>query len=438
MFQNNILSNIRRFLPAPALSFKLALLFSILLLVTSCEESSFVGLEVQPQADRFRVKSYVDEVIGSSVWKRDSIMAIDHPRSLLGVNDDPLFGRLNASFLTQVGILANVDFGDERVADSLVLYLVYTSSYGGEQGPQEVSVYEITEDIDHEENYFSNLDPWTVADQSDVLATRTINPAEGDTLISIPITSQRLIEKLLFAPDTVTQSLGNFITYFKGIYVTANLEGENASIYSVNLNHPHSKLSLYYRNDTPDTSFRYDFIINEGANRINLFEQDYSAAVFNDIIGIPESDDSLYYVQGASGVMARLDFNYLHTWRDSMPVSINSARLYMPVDLTVSDTDKYPLPGRIALFERDSEGELIGVIDISLGDEYFGGTFNTERGYYSVNITNWVQAFVRGKKTSPSLYVSLREPATTPNRIVFRNGNHSLGGTRLEITYTKH
>ena len=406
-------------------------------MVTSCEDTSFVGLEVQPPGDRFIVESYRDEIINTSVWKRDSVFAMGHPRSLLGVMDDPLFGRLSASFFTQIGVIDAADFGSDRVVDSLILYLFYTGTYGGENGPQEITVREITENIDYQANYFSNFDAAELIFEPDVLAVHTINPAEGDTLIAIPITSTRFQDKLLFAPDTATQSLGDFLNYFKGVYVKADLPGGDGAIFSVNLNHPDSKLSLFYRNDSPDTSFRYDFIINQGANRVNLFEQDYSTAVFYDDISQIATDDSVYYVQGAAGVMGRLDFDFLHTWRDSMPVSINMARLYLPVDETAID-EKYPLPARIALFEKDEDGRLFGVIDLSLGDQYFDGTYNAEEGYYSMNITNWVQAFVREKKTDKSLYVSVRESGTTASRAVLRNSKHSLGGTRLEITYTKH
>ncbi len=442
MCRSDFLERGRRTIVAAHFSTFLLLFFSFLIMVTSCEEPSFIGLEVQPPGDRFIVESYRDEMISTSVWKRDSVFAMGHPRSLLGVMDDPLFGRLSASFLTEIGIFDAVDFGSDRVADSLVLYLVYTGTYGAESGPQEITVFEITEDIDYQTEYFSNFDPAELIYEPDVLAVHTINPAEGDTLIAIPITSTRFQDKLLFAPDTVTQSIVNFLSYFKGVYVKADLVDGDGAIFSVNLNHPDSKLSLFYRNDTPDTTFRYDFVINQGAIRVNLFEHDHSTAVFHDDISQTATDDSVYYVQGAAGVMGRLDFDFLDTWRDSMrvrprPVSINRARLYLPVDESGID-EKYPLPDRLSLFEKDEDGRLFGVIDLSFGDQYFGGAYNAEEGYYSMNITSWVQAFMSEKKTDKSLYVSVRESGSTANRVVLRNSKHSLGGARLEITYTKN
>lgn len=438
MFQSNIYARLRRSLPVAPFSTFFSLLLTVILFLSSCEESSFIGLEVQPQSDRFRIMTYQDEMISTSVVTSDSIISVGQPRSLLGVHDDPLFGRLTASFLTQVGIVDMVDFGDEPVADSMILYLVYTGVHGEATGPQEITVYEITEGIDFETNYHSNIDPEHFVPEADVLARHTFSPQEGDTLIRIPVTSTRFHEKLVNAPDSATQSLGQFISYFKGLYVKAEqLEG-NGSIYSINLNNIHSKLSLFYRNADPDTSFRYDYIINEGANRINLFSHDYTEAAFNKESGHTGDEDTVYYLQGAAGVIARLDFDYLHTWRDSMPVSINSAQIYLPVEETTTHDGKYPVPARISLLQKDVNGNLLGVIDLGLGDNYFGGAYNSEQGYYSANITNWVQSAVRDNNVENSLYVSVRQSAITPNRAVLRGSNHPSGGPRLEIKYTRH
>ena len=439
MHLNNIFSCCRRYLLIRPFSNFLLLTFSLLLLVVSCEESSFIGLEVQPSADRFTVKSYRDNMIGSSVLERDSILAVDHAESLLGVHHDPVFGRVKASFLTQAGIFELVNFGEQPVFDSLILYLHVKGYYGIGTDPQEITVYEITETIDPDSAYYSNLDPGSMIDAQDKLAIHTVRMSEGDTLIRIPITSARFQDKLLYAPATATQSLEDFLAYFKGLYVTAELPAGEGSVFNIDLNSVSSKMSLYYRrSDTLDTSTRYDYIININANRINLFDRDYTSAVFYDIIGETGTGDSFTYVQGASGVLTRLDFNNIKTWRDSIPVSINLAQLYLPVDETDVDYQKYPAPRRLVLFERDEEGRYFGVIDLTIGDNYFGGSFNSEGGYYSMNITNWVQAILNGRRDNTSLYISARESGVTPHRAVLRTGSHSSGGPRIEITYTKH
>ncbi len=435
---NHSVSGLINFFENRSFSTLVLLLSSLFFTFTSCDDSSFVGLEVQPPGDRFVVSSYSDEIISTSVWETDSVFALNQSLSLLGAMDDPLFGRLYASFITQIGVFDAVNLGSDRVADSLILYLYYSGTYGGNYGPQEITVHEITEYIDEQVSYFSNFDVDAIIYESDVLAVHTIDPSEGDTLIAIPITSTRLQEKLLFAPDTATRSMWDFVNYFQGVYVKADAVDSGGSIFNIDLNHPGSKLSLYYRNDTPDTSFRYDFVINQSLNRVNLFEQDYTTAVFYDDISRTATDDSVFYIQGASGVMGRLDFDFLPAWRDSMPVSINMARLYLPVDQTAVD-EKHPLPARIFLLERDTDdGRLLRIADLLLGDQYFGGSYNSETGYYSLNITNWVQSFVRGNSKDNSLYVGVREPAMTAGRAVFRNSKHSLGGARLEMTYTKH
>ncbi len=409
----------------------------------SCEESSFVGLEVQPPSDRFNLRTIEDSDISTSVWKRDSILAIDHPRSLLGVLNDPVFGRMNASFITQIGVWDQIDFGDLPVFDSLVLYLVVTGSYGRGTEEQEITVWELSEDIDYTASYYSNFDPLPVVYNDEPLARHKIGVPAGDTLISFHLTNQRVQDKLLFAPDSSVLSLSAFLRYFKGLYVDVALDDENArgSVYTINLNHTGSKLSLFYRNentpDTVETNFRYDFIINEGANRINILSQDYENAVFSDRIGVTDTGDSLYYIQGGGGMISRLEFDNLYAWRDSMPVSITSATIYIPVKED-SYNEYFSLPGRVALFEMSEEGMLAGVPDFGLGDAYFGGNFDEEKGAFVMKVTNWFQNYVKGNRERDYLYLSVREGGTNPQRAVLTNSLHSAGGPWLEIKYTRH
>lgn len=422
------------------ISFVLPLLLSIsLAFFISCEDPSFVGLEIQPEADRFKVRQYEDAAVSSSVQRRDSLIAVRHARSLLGEVDDPVFGKLKASFLTQVGVAGAVDFGVDAVVDSLVLYLNYTDHYGNLPALHNISVYEVSESMDRDSVYYSNLDPRGMIFEQEVLAEQTINSSPGDSIISVSLTNTEFQNKLINAPDTAMQSIGKFLAFMKGLYVTAGSAGETGAMFPVNLNNEYSRLSLYYRNgDFPDSSFRYDYVIQEGAHRINLFEHDYSSAVFNDESGLTVSDDSVFYLQGAAGVMSRLNFDQLHTWRDSMPVSINSARLTLSLEEEDITSDDFPPPFRLAIFEETPDGELSGIVDIILGDRFFGGNLDVETGEYTFNITNWMQDYITGEKDSSSIYIAVRDAGSFPHRAVIRGSDHPLGGPRLEITYTKH
>ncbi len=415
---------------------------STLFIVTSCEEASFIGIEIQPDSDRFKVNTYHDHDISTSVVTRDSILGVAQYYSLLGLIDDPLFGLMEASFMTQLGVYYYLDFGPDPVADSLVLYLHVTDTFIDESNPMDIMVYEISELLDHQTPYYTNIDYRDMTYEDEVLAVHTITRAIGDTLIAIPISSDALKDKLLFAPDSVNQSIGAFISYFNGLYVKTFNAAGSGNLFRIDLDHKDSQLSFFYKNsDHADSTLRYDYIINENANRINLYEHDYSRAVFHDVIGQTETEDTVFYIQGAAGVMGRLDFEHLHTWRDSIllrPVSINSARLVIPVETNDPTAGSFPLPDRLTLFERDSDGRLFRIIDLELGDQYFDGIYNATDKSYSFKITNWVQAYLRGKKDDTALYVAVRDGGILPNRAVLRNNNHPSGGLKLEIVYTKH
>jgi hypothetical protein len=439
MYQSKILLRKRSSFSKANFSLAAMLFFSSLLFITSCEEAGFVGLEIQPPSERFVLKTHHDLAIQTSIWKRDSLLAIHYSRSLVGAVDDPLFGRSRTSFMTQLGIeRLGYRFGTEPVVERLELKLRVTAVYGDQLSPPQVNIYELGETIDAAEGYHTNLDPWPMVKENGLLTTHTLDLPGTDSIITIPITSNIFRNKLLFAPDSVMLTLGQFLGYFRGLYVTTSQTGQSGAIYTFNLNHVDSELSLYYTTpDVPDSILRYDYIINEFANRVNLFEHDYSTAVFYNDLEQTGTDDPVFYVQGGSGVMGRLDLEYLHAWRDSMPVSINSAHLVFPVENT-GDFGTFPLPPRLTLLERGEDGALYGLVDLALGDDFFGGRYNADLGQYRINITNFVHSFLKGGRDNNSVYVSVRDSGMIPGRAVLRNRNHHSGGVRLEITYTTH
>lgn len=409
-----------------------------LLFLSSCEESSFIGLEIQPPSDRFSVRYFEDDAIATSVWKRDSISGNNLPRSVLGSINDPVFGNLQTSFLTQIGIEFILhDFGDDVIADSLILYLRVENIQGNVNDAQRISVYELDTILSNQIRYYTNLDPMKIVKDTGPITSYLLEQAEGDSLISIPISSIGFRNKLLDAPENAMESIANFITYINGLYVTSELIGNTGACYTLNLNHPESKLSLYYRNNENfDSTIRFDYIINENANRSNLFTHDYSEAVFFDALEQPETDDPVFFVQGASGVMGRLDFEKLRSWQDSARVSINSAILAIPVESSAQAGGSYPLPLRLTLFEQGEEGGYTQIIDTALGDQFFGGGYSEESGLYKVNITNWVHDYIKGINDGP-LFLAVRDSGITPARALLKSRNHPSGGLRVEIIYTK-
>jgi hypothetical protein len=358
---------------------------------------------------------------------------------MLGTINDPVFGETEASFLTQLWVsVLGRDFGTDPRADSLMLYLRLADVYGDSLAAQEIIVYELSDSLVLADNYYTNFDPWQIVDRENVLASFTYQPAPGDTIIAIPLDNEDFIDKLFSAPDTARVDRGQFVKYIHGIYISTSRIGERGSIYSIDLQHSNSILSLYYNIDeNRDTLLRYNYGM---ANRVNLYDHDYSTAVFYEEMGQTEKEEPYYYVQGLSGVMGRLDFTDLVMWRDSMeisPISINSARLTLPA--AAGTTEGFPPPARLTLLEKNVEGNFVTIIDGSLNnDDYFGGEYNEETGEYSFNITNFVQSYIKGKNENSSLYVAVRNSAIAPGRVVLRDKDHPSGGPKLDITYTKH
>lgn len=418
-----------------------AFIFSFLLIGTSCEEPSSLGLEVLPDDDSFSIHTSVYTDIETSLWKRDSIVGLNNPVSLLGAMDDPVFGEFSASFMTQVLIASFHNFGDDPTAESLVLNLHVVGLYGQEGVSQEISVYHLQDHMDKDKHVFSNFDPMTMDPQPVLVTRQVVSVPEGDSIIAVPITNRAIQNTLLNAPDSARQTINDFVKFFKGLYVTAEIPaGDRGFINTVNLNSSLSKLTLYYRNEAfPDSILHYDYPVNESAARINLFKHDYGKAVFSDALGKTETGDSLFYIQGGHGVMSRLDFEHLHVWRDSMqiePFSLNSAKLHLPVSRG-QDTDDYPLPDKLLLLEKNEEGNMVMIDDLRLGDSYFGGNFNSEKGEYVINITNWVNSYITSKHDRNSIYLDVRGAGNYPHLVTLKNMYHPEGGVRLEMLYTR-
>ena len=110
--------------------------FKILILLigisfNGCKESDTLGGNLLPADDQSQFKSSGKFNLTTFTIKEDSIKSDDLSSSLLGSYVDPVFGKTNASFLTQFVASSNqLDFGSNPIADSIVLSMTYSGYYG--------------------------------------------------------------------------------------------------------------------------------------------------------------------------------------------------------------------------------------------------------------------------------------------------------------------
>lgn len=412
-----------------------ALIFSLILF--SCEDPSFIGSEIQPPSDRFDLKYSGDMTLASYTYNIDSVETNRLRFSMLGSLNDPVFGYSGGAFATQFGLeLSGHSFGSSPGIDSLILYLKYDDFYGDRSVPQEITVFELTDSLMFDSIYYSDFDISGIYDEATPLGTETYTGSENDSVIAVHITNEEFWNKLLLADSTTMSSSMNFLEYMKGLYVkTEPLAGESGCIYKINLLSEDSRMTIFYNNESED-SLTYNYIINQGAARVNIYDHDHSGTEFYENLNQSDEQDSVVYVQGMGGLMAKLVLEDLVSWRDSVPVAINSARLTVkPENLDDSAAD-YPIPERLNLYYFTEEGDFVPVPDFFMGSAYFGGRYDEERNSYTFNISSFVHYYITEEIKSNEVYIIIAGNETNPRRIVLK-GSENTDPVKLEIKYNR-
>ncbi len=441
-------------------NFFLFLLTSISISFTSCDESSVVGLDVQPANDLLNVAYLDTTTLITKTVKVDSLRTdeslIITADALLGMYIDPIFGTASASFYTQLRLPTNApSFGTIPVVDSAVLSLVYDTTYYGKRlrAMQTVNVYEVSEDIKIENSYYSNN---TVAYYPTALANFSFipEPTKIVTVLNEPA-KQRL--RIPLDPNFWTAIISDplkltdnatFQAAMKGLYITTELtQGllDNGNILHFKLADAQSKLTLYYHNssDPNNDSLKYDLGLNS-VGRFSHFTHDYSgvdASLHAQLSTSPPPQNETVFIQGMAGVKTDIEFPYIMNWIKSGLIAVNKAELVIKVDIGLTPNyqlDTFAAPTRLVLFGVNDDGTNYLLPDYSEGDSYFGGTYNSTTHEYRFNIARYIQQILTGKRKNNGLQLLASGGAINANRVVIGGGaSSSAYRMKLNISYTK-
>ncbi|MEY8849890.1 DUF4270 domain-containing protein [Psychroserpens sp. XS_ASV72] len=275
------------------------------------------------------------------------------PVNLLGVYDDPIYGRTTASFVTQVTTsFVNFDFGENPVLDSVVVTIPYFSTpieltSDGEtiyeldsvfgNSPYDLKIYE--------SNYFlRNFDPNSEINDPQIYysnkstGSSPIDEAllEGTLLKSfddfVPDPSQielwdedgdvtnRLAPSLRFSykepaelaywvekfinksgePELSNQN--NLSDYFRGLYFKVESNTMDGNMAILNLNTTSANITLYYKRDSSvenDDPIASTYVLNFNGNRVNFLSNDFTFTNGDEVQG-----DEKLYLKGGEGSMA--------------------------------------------------------------------------------------------------------------------------------------
>ncbi len=442
-----------------ATKFFLILTFGLAFSLTSCDESSVVGLDVQPTNDLLNV-GYIDTttlitktVIEDSLRTDETLLSSGI--GIIGKYIDPVFGEATASLYTQMNLSSNISstsFGKNPICDSIVLSLVYNGNYYGksDKKQQTISVYQLLEDIKTENTYYSDT---TITYSSADLANGfnfVPHPSDSVSVLGVDEKPQLRIPLLKSFGQYLLGSTNDLVdnttfqTFLKGFYITtentSGLSSGEGNILYFNMNI--SRMTIYYHNAIDTLS--YDFSLGSVA-RFQHFNHNYTSGIDADLTSqlstSPPAQNTVNFIQAMAGVKTKIETPYLMNWIKNGAIAINKAELVVKTDVSSAyQVDTFAVPPSLIVFGINDDKTSYLIADAFEGSAYFGGVYDATAKTYRFNIARYIQQVLDGNRSNNGLYLSVPHvtAGTSANRIVIGGGSSlSPYQMKLNITYTK-
>lgn len=422
----------------------LILLFGLVSLSSCRKNPEKIGNDLQPTNSLITVSFNDNQDIVTSTFTVPYLSTKMLGYAFLGNNNDPVFGVSNYDFFTQFSLSTeSQSWGDNAVADSVVLNLVYNGYYGDTTEYMNVKVFEILEDMYADSTYSSNM---VLECDDEELANFSFSPrphTAPDTILDrgvlrIPI-NPALGTKFIENESNLTSN-DKFKEFFKGLRVKCDMTNAEAAICYFNLTHSYSYLRVYYHNDT-DT-LKYDFSITSSDVRYNHYYHDFSTAA-NPITFNDTTNNDKLYVQGAAGTRVWVDFPNIQEWANSFEsnVVINEAKLCLSG--AVDDTARYAPPTKLVVAgaKFDTDTTYLIIPDQLVGSEYYGGSYNASDGSVYFRITEYIQNVIQNGNYATKcdgLLIYVDQGSYVPRRWAFHGpqSDDADKRIRLDIVYS--
>ncbi len=430
-----------------------------------CKQDKFdAGLELIPDSLRIKTSAADTLEVVAYTYKSEEKKTNNTLSVLLGSYNDPIFGSVNASFVTEMLISIDTSANNALIKsnnrDSLVIYFRFPldsaslKHYGDYTKDCSVDVMRINKLLnfyDKDDEYKYGFDATEL--NADLITSVTFNPLEifnhaefvADTtyenarqraLLEDPPADTSKIERpepvatlSIKLPDSFKDQIYSYLVssisdnatmveLFNGFYLTPNQTNEGISIFDYN--DIETKAVLYYN----DTS-KYMMGFNSTATHFNIYDHDNSTGNILADLDNPENKvDSVVYIQGIDGFETKITFPELDELINQGLYAVNKAELILPV-VKETVTDYYPVPEslKLELLNESGEKETLSVIVNGAIIEYAGTEYID--GEYKFDLTYYMQQVFSGKYVNNGFFISIPDEIINPSRVVLTNGNHS-------------
>ncbi len=441
-------------------------LFSIVFFtITSCEkEIESIGVNLVNN-NNFSTNKFVSEVVTTNV-NVDRVPANQVGQYLLGVYRDDEFGKIKASFVTQIGLPASAEeyvYGTNVTLDSVIVNIPYQATRleeNYEGGEPKFSIDSVIGDVNTEfqlniyelKTFLNVLDPTdptrnavyysdkqflkgpsalysgsfkvnpddTVSyikrymPDASVYDTDTIKQEDLGPSIKVPL-DEAFIQQVFIdnASGPEFDSFDDFSHYFRGLYIEAEeLLSDQSHLISLDISR--AKMIIYYSQDEDESDIEdlnNNGVLGEQGVRVK-HQYDFpfggiSSSVYTrDYTISHQSGADRLYVQGAAGSLTTLE---LFTGDDLTQLQNNNwliteANLIFYVDQNASSNIA---PERLFVYNYDDNLQIHDVITEGIGA--IGGELERDADgnpyRYKIKITDYISELL--KNTDPVDLVKL-------------------------------
>lgn len=443
----------------------LTLLIS-LFLFASCENTSTIGLNVDPS---IAIKgNLVDTLaISSRTIAEEATTTTSATRHPLGYLNDPIFGATEASLAAVVNLpFEGYNFGTAPTLDSAVLVLNYAGEfYGDSTANYTINVRQMNINLARETSFLSSKD-WSLNTNSLILGSKTgkiypntkfkvtdIVVGKPDTLkmvspqLRIPLNKTFVENNIINTNADNLKYNTNFTRFLGGLQISVNsfataVKGGVMFLDFANTT-AGSGLILYYKKQTAaivDTVV-INFPIERGLNPVAAtIKHTYTGTAIATQLNNPSVQYPITYLQPLAGLKNKISFPYLTKFASTVgKVAVNKAELI--VDLSAgTDVAPFGAAPRLALYRYDIADRRANLPDNDrAGDNraqsevVFGGYFNSVTKQYVFVVTSYIQDLLDGKTKDYGTFL-----AVTPSKEFEVFPSISTGARAVVGSYKKN
>ena len=435
-------------------------LAALFLTLISCNDPTVIGSDLLSGdgldiefTDTLTLTGYTIEADSVKTYDPD-IFTADYENFHCGDFLDPVFGRSTSTIYAELNLNTSAPFFLNGTLDSIVLILPYNAdlSYGKLDEMYSIEIYELDERLNDSLTFYSTSSFDT---KSTPIGFKDFVPRVADSVLVVVPNKDSLVTALqaphlrvrldqffstpFFKADTSNFNTNSkFLEYFKGIQIRP--VSSNKGMVSFNMRNSMTGLRVYYHEDS--TFRQYQFPIFSGNVVTANFTNDYAGSIAENFIGPNAAGkDSLFFIQGMSGLNFNLEIPYAEAFKN---IVVNRAEIILPIiNLPEDDMDYSPVK-QVVVSEMltDSTFRVIDDVSIALtrvGDKFgdlFGGNVTSD-GAYKLNISAHFQDMMRGlvgKKMRVTVYLKPERA----ERVVLAGPRYGPAPAKVRLSFTKY